>query len=76
MAEPIKLDKLPPELWKRVSDLFDEVLDLDESKRIDFIRKLWATEPLAASELVALLVAAVLTKPWSSVAVQANRPPG
>ena len=58
MAEPIKLDELPPELWKRVSDLFDEVLELDETKRIDFIRKLWATEPQVASELVALLVAA------------------
>jgi len=58
MAEPIKLNELPPELWKRVSDLFDEVLELDETKRIDFIRKLWATEPQVASELVALLVAA------------------
>ncbi len=58
MAEPIKIDDLSPALWQRVSDLFDEVLELDETQRIDFIRKLWATEPQAASELVALLVAA------------------
>ena len=58
MTEPLKLSQLPPELWQRVSDLFDEVIDLDESKRIAFIRTLWASEPLVASELVALLVAA------------------
>ncbi len=58
MTEPLKLSQLPPELWQRVSDLFDVVIDLDESKRIAFIRTLWASEPAVASELVALLVAA------------------
>ena len=58
MTEPMKLSELPPELWQRVSDLFDEVLELDERERIAYIRTLWLTEPQAASELVALLVAA------------------
>ena len=58
MSEPIKLSELPPELWQRVSDLFDEVLELDERERINYIRTLWSDEPQVASELVALLVAA------------------
>ena len=58
MTEPMKLSELPPEMWQRVSDLFDEVLELDESERIAYIRTLWIDEPAVASELVALLVAA------------------
>ena len=58
MTEPMKLSELPPELWQRVSDLFDEVLELDERERIAYIRTLWVDEPQVASELVALLVAA------------------
>ncbi len=58
MTEPMKLSELPPEVWQRVSDLFDEVLELDESERIAYIRTLWVDEPVVASELVALLVAA------------------
>ncbi len=58
MTEPLKLSELPPELWQRVSELFDEVLELHERERIAYIRKLWLTEPLVAGELVALLVAA------------------
>ena len=58
MTEPMKLSELPPELWQRVSDLFDEVLELDERDRIAYIRTLWIDEPQVASELVALLVAA------------------
>jgi eukaryotic-like serine/threonine-protein kinase len=58
MIEPMKLSQLPPELWQRVSDLFDEVLELDERERISYIRTLWIDEPQVASELVALLVAA------------------
>ena len=58
MTEPLKLSELPPELWQRVSDLFDEVLELDERERIAYIRTLWIDEPQVASELVALLVAA------------------
>ena len=58
MTEPMKLSELPPALWQRVSDLFDEVLELDERERIAYIRTLWVNEPLVASELVALLVAA------------------
>ncbi len=58
MTEPMKLSELPPELWQRVSDLFDEVIELDESKRVAYVRALWATEPEVASELVCLLMAA------------------
>lgn len=58
MTEPIKLSELPPALWQRVSNLFDEVLELDERERINYIRMLWTDEPQVASELVALLVAA------------------
>ena len=58
MTEPMKLSELPPALWQRVSDLFDEVLELDERERIAYIRTLWVDEPQVASELVALLVAA------------------
>ena len=58
MPDTLKLSDLPPELWQRVSDLFDEVIDLDESKRVAYVRALWATEPEVASELVSLLMAA------------------
>ena len=58
MPEPMKLSDLPPELWQRVSDLFDEVIDLPETDRIPYIRNLWGSEPLVAKELMALLVAA------------------
>ena len=58
MPEPMKLSDLPPELWQRVSDLFDEVIDLPETERIPYIRNLWGSEPLVAKELMALLVAA------------------
>lgn len=58
MPEAKKLADLSPELWQRVSDLFDEVIELDETDRIQFIRTLWASEPAAAQELMALLVAA------------------
>jgi eukaryotic-like serine/threonine-protein kinase len=58
MTEPMKLSELPPEVWQRVSDLFDEVLELDERERIAYIRTLWVSEPVVAGELVALLVAA------------------
>ncbi len=37
MPEPMKLSDLPPELWQRVSDLFDEVIDLPETDRIPYI---------------------------------------
>lgn len=57
-ADPKKLSELSPALWQRVSDLFDEVIELDEADRIQFIRTLWASEPVAAQELMALLVAA------------------
>ncbi|MBL8311983.1 MAG: serine/threonine protein kinase [Burkholderiales bacterium] len=57
-VDPKKLSELSPELWQRVSDLFDEVIELDEADRIQFIRTLWASEPVAAQELMALLVAA------------------
>ncbi len=68
MTEPIKLAELPPQLWQRVSDLFDEVLDLDESERIQFIRTIWASEPQVASELMALLVAAAQVNKTKSLA--------
>lgn len=68
MSEPLKLSELPPEVWQRVSDLFDEVIDLDESKRITFVRSLWVNEPQVASELVALLVAAARVDATTSLA--------
>lgn len=68
MTDPIKLAELPPQLWQRVSDLFDEVLDLDESDRIQFIRTIWASEPQVASELMALLVAAAQVNKTKSLA--------
>jgi serine/threonine-protein kinase len=55
---PVQLDKLSPELWRRVSKLFDDVIDLPETERIPFVRTLWATEPDVARELMAMLVAA------------------
>jgi eukaryotic-like serine/threonine-protein kinase len=58
MPDTLKLTELAPELWQRVSDLFDEVIELDETKRVAYVRSLWATEPEAASELMALLMAA------------------
>lgn len=58
MTQPLKLSDLPPALWQRVSDLFDEVIDLAETERIPYIRNLWRSEPVVAQELMALLVAA------------------
>ncbi len=58
MSDPLNLQTIPQQTWQRVSDLFDEVIELAEGDRITFIRKLWGTEPLVASELAALLVAA------------------
>lgn len=83
MTEPIKLSDLPPELWQRVSDLFDEVLELDERERIAYIRTLWVDEPQVASELVALLVAAanvdktapLAQSPFNSVLTEALAEP-
>lgn len=68
MTEPIKLAELPPQLWQRVSDLFDEVLELDEADRIQFIRTIWGSEPQVASELMALLVAAAQVNKTKSLA--------
>ncbi len=84
MTEPMKLSELPPELWQRVSDLFDEVLELDERERIAYIRTLWVDEPQVASELVALLVAAanvdktatLAQSPFNSVLSEALAEPG
>ena len=84
MTEPMKLSQLPPELWQRVSDLFDEVLELDERERIAYIRTLWIDEPQVASELVALLVAAanvdktmtLAQSPFNSVLSEALAEPG
>ena len=58
MSEPLNLETMPQDTWQRVSDLFDEVIELAEGDRIAFIRRLWGTEPQVASELAALLVAA------------------
>ena len=58
MSEPLNLKTMPQDTWQRVSDLFDEVIELAEGDRIAFIRRLWGTEPQVASELAALLVAA------------------
>ncbi|MBS0313637.1 MAG: serine/threonine protein kinase [Burkholderiales bacterium] len=58
MPEPLNLSALPPDLWQRVSELFDEVIELPETERIPYIRKLWLNEPDVARELMALLVAA------------------
>ncbi len=58
MSEPLDLKTMAQDTWQRVSDLFDEVIELAEGDRIAFIRRLWATEPQVASELAALLVAA------------------
>ena len=58
MSEPLNLKTMQPTTWQRVSDLFDEVIELAEGERIAFIRKLWGTEPQVARELAALLVAA------------------
>lgn len=58
MPEPLNLSTMPQDMWQRVSDLFDEVIELAEGDRIAFIRRLWGTEPQVASELAALLVAA------------------
>ena len=58
MSDPLNLTTISPQTWQRVSDLFDEVIELAEGDRITFIRKLWGTEPQVASELAALLVAA------------------
>jgi len=66
-TDPYKLSELPPEVWQRVSDLFDQVLDLDERERIPFIKRLWTTEPVVARELMALLVAAA--KPEKTTAL-------
>ncbi len=55
---PVRLDKLSPEVWRRVSKLFDDVIDLPETERIPFVRTLWATEPDVARELMSMLVAA------------------
>ena len=58
MSEPLNLTTMPRQTWQRVSDLFDEVIELAEGDRIAFIRRLWGSEPQVASELAALLVAA------------------
>ena len=58
MSDPLNLTTISQQTWQRVSDLFDEVIELAEGDRITFIRKLWGTEPQVASELAALLVAA------------------
>ena len=58
MSNPLNLTTLSHQTWQRISDLFDEVIELAEGDRITFIRKLWVTEPHVASELAALLVAA------------------
>ncbi len=58
MSDPLNLTTLSHQTWQRVSDLFDEVIELAEGDRITYIRKLWGTEPHVASELAALLVAA------------------
>ena len=58
MPDPLNLHTMPQQTWQRVSDLFDEVIELAEGDRIAFIRRLWGTEPEVASELAALLVAA------------------
>ena len=58
MSDPLNLNTMPQQTWQRVSDLFDEVIELAESERITFIRRLWVDEPEIASELAALLVAA------------------
>jgi len=57
-VDPARLDRLSPDVWQRVSKLFDEVLDLPETERIPFIRTLWGTEPDVARELMSMLVAA------------------
>jgi eukaryotic-like serine/threonine-protein kinase len=58
MTDGMKLSEIEPDLWRRVSDLFDQVIELDERERIPFIRKIWSHEPIVAKELMALLVAA------------------
>ena len=58
MPDPLNLNTMPQQTWQRVSDLFDEVIELAEGDRIAFIRRLWGAEPEVASELAALLVAA------------------
>ena len=58
MSDPLNLTTISQQTWQRVSDLFDEVIELAEGDRITFIRQLWGTEPQVASELAALLVAA------------------
>ncbi len=57
-SAPIKISALTPAVWQRVSDLFDEVIELDERDRVAYVRNVWAKEPAVASELVALLMSA------------------
>ncbi len=64
----MKLSELPPELWQRVSNLFDVVIDLDEKDRIPFIRAIWSEDPNVARELIALLVAAAKTEKTGKIA--------
>jgi eukaryotic-like serine/threonine-protein kinase len=68
MSDAMKLSELPPELWQRVSNLFDVVIELDEKDRIPFIRTIWAEDPQVARELIALLVAAVKTEKTGKIA--------
>jgi eukaryotic-like serine/threonine-protein kinase len=65
---PIKINALAPAVWQRVSDLFDEVIELDERDRVAFVKKVWATEPAVASELVALLMSAAQLEKKPAVA--------
>jgi len=74
MPEPLNLNTMPQETWQRVSNLFDEVIELAEGDRITFIRKLWATEPQVASELAALLVAAAKVEKTQKQAQLAQAP--
>jgi eukaryotic-like serine/threonine-protein kinase len=58
VSDTLRISDLPQDVWRRVSDLFDEVIELAESERIAYVRKIWAQEPAVAKELMALLVAA------------------
>jgi eukaryotic-like serine/threonine-protein kinase len=57
-AAPIQINALPAAVWQRVSDLFDQVIELDETERVGFVRNVWAREPEVAQELMELLMSA------------------
>ncbi len=74
MSDPLNLTTISQQTWQRVSDLFDEVIELAEGDRITFIRKLWGTEPQVASELAALLVAAAKVEKTQKLGQLAQAP--